>query len=153
MAPRECTPWSGARIYVPADQLDDETRRALGIDGGTGFRTKPQLAQDILASMIADGSMPPWAAGDEVYGRADELREFLAGSDTGYVMRVGCAFHTEVAPGVKIRADELVARIHQESWQVRSVTGSKGERAYAWAWTSTSLSTTFSAGAPAPHHR
>ncbi|MGW1679509.1 IS701 family transposase, partial [Saccharopolyspora sp. NPDC002376] len=85
----------GARVYVPTDQLDDDARRtALGIGGTTGFRTKPQLAQDILADMVADGSMPPWAAGDEVYGRSGQLREFLEDNETGYVLRVGCAFHT-----------------------------------------------------------
>ncbi|TNC22278.1 IS701 family transposase [Amycolatopsis alkalitolerans] len=129
----------GARIYVPHDQLDDPERRAvLGIDGGLEFRTKPQLAHDILADMVTDGSMPPWAAGDEVYGRASELREFLEDNEIGYVMRVGCAFHAEVAPGIKLRADELVARhTVPESWQICSVTGFKGERRYGWAWIST----------------
>jgi SRSO17 transposase len=129
----------GARIYVPADQLDDPGRRAaLGIDAAVEFRTKPRLAQDILADMVADHTMPPWCAGDEVYGRAGELREFLEDNEIGYVLRVGCAFHATVAPGVKARADELVARFTvPESWQICSVAGSKGERAYAWAWIST----------------
>jgi SRSO17 transposase len=40
----------GARIYVPAHQLEDEARRAaLGIDAEVEFRTKPRLARDILA--------------------------------------------------------------------------------------------------------
>jgi hypothetical protein len=39
---------------------------------------------------------------------------------------------------VKARADELVGRFTvPESWQICSVAGSKGERAYAWAWIST----------------
>jgi hypothetical protein len=32
---------------------------------------------------VADGTMPPWCAGDEVYGRAGELRTFL-GNEIGY---------------------------------------------------------------------
>ncbi len=129
----------GARVYVPADQLDNPERRTvLGIGDELEFRTKPQLARDILADMVADGSMPPWAAGDEVYGRSGELREFLQDNEIGYVMRVGCAFHVEVAPGIKLRADEVVARhTVPESWQICSVTGSKGERRYAWAWITT----------------
>jgi SRSO17 transposase len=63
----------GARIYVPADQMDDPARRAaLGIDAQIEFKTKPQLAVDMLTDMVADHTMPPWAAGDEVYGRAGE---------------------------------------------------------------------------------
>lgn len=61
----------GARIYLPADQLDDPERRlALGIPDDVEFTTKPELTIDICADMVADATMPPWAAGDEVYGRS-----------------------------------------------------------------------------------
>ena len=80
----------GARIYVPADQMDDPERRAaLGIDAQIEFTTKPQLAVDILTDMVADHTMPPWAAGDEVYGRAGELRTFLQDNEIGYVLAAG----------------------------------------------------------------
>jgi SRSO17 transposase len=132
-----------ARIYVPEDQLiDTERRAALGIPVDVEFTTKSQLAQDILAEMIADATIPPWIAGDEVYGRAGKLRTFIEDNGIGYVMRVGCAFGVEVVPGAKLRADaavttHLTGRHHQQLWQVCSVTGSKGERAYAWAWLAT----------------
>jgi SRSO17 transposase len=65
---------AGARIWVPAEQLGDEARRAeLGIPRDVEFTTKPQLARDIVADMVADHTMPPWFAGDEVYGRSSEL--------------------------------------------------------------------------------
>lgn len=137
----------GARIYVPAEQIADvEHRSALGIPDDVEFKTKSQLAQDILADMIADATIPPWIAGDEVYGRASKLRAFIEDNGIGYVMRVGCAFTIETRPGQRIRADTAVAahlagrkhqRKHQRGWQVCSVTGSKGERAYAWAWLAT----------------
>jgi SRSO17 transposase len=130
----------GARIYVPAGQLDDPDRRAqLGIPDNVEFRTKPQLARDILADAIADATMPPWAAGDEIYGRSGELRIFCEDHGIGYVLRVGCAFHVELAPGLKLRTDAAVQRFAADpgSWQIRAVTGSKGERRYAWAWIAT----------------
>jgi SRSO17 transposase len=133
----------GARIYVPEEQLaDTEHRAALGIGADVEFKTKSQLAQDILADMIADATIPPWIAGDEVYGRAGKLRTFLENNGIGYVMRVGCAFTIEPRPGQRIRADAAVAahlagRKHERRWQVCSVTGSKGERSYAWAWLAT----------------
>jgi SRSO17 transposase len=130
----------GARIYVPADQLADPARRAeCGIGEEVTFRTKPQLALDICRDMLADATMPPWAAGDEVYGRSGQLRTFLQDNQIGYVMRVGCAFHVTVAPGSgSARADQTVTRyVGTDAWQVCSVTGSKGERAYAWAWIAT----------------
>jgi SRSO17 transposase len=133
----------GARIWLPAEHLDDPERRdALGIPTDVVFRTKPRLAQDILTDMIADQTMPPWAAGDEVYGRSGALRTFLQDNGIGYVMRVGCAFHVELAPGRSMRADaaaatHLAGSKHQRRWQVCSVSGSKGERAYAWGWIAT----------------
>lgn len=129
----------GARIYLPAGQLSDPDRRAaLGIGEDVVFRTKWQLAMDILADMVADGTMPPWCAGDEVYGRASDFRAFLENNGTGYVVRVGCAFQVDVAQGPPLRADELVKQfLPPASWQVASVAGSKGERAYAWAWVGT----------------
>jgi SRSO17 transposase len=101
----------GARIYIPVEQLDDQTRRtAMGIPADVVFRTKPQLAIDITADAIAEGVMPPWCAGDEVYGRSSELREHLEGHQVGYVLRVGAAFHLTLPSGQKIRADALVAK-------------------------------------------
>lgn len=130
----------GARIYVPADQLDDHERRvAVGIPDDIEFKTKPELAVDICRDMVADATMPPWAAGDEVYGRSGDLRAFLQEHDVGYVLRVGCAFYAELAPGVKIRADQAVTQhlAKHALWQVRGVPGSKGQRLYAWAWIAT----------------
>ena len=87
----------GARIYVPEVQLTDAGRRAaLGVPAGVEFTTKPQLAQDILAEMIVDSTIPPWIAGDEVYGRSGKLRTFLEDNGIGYVMRVGCAFQPAI---------------------------------------------------------
>lgn len=131
----------GAAIYLPAGQCDDPERRAaMGVPDDVVFRTKPQLAQDILTDMIADGTMLPWTAGDEVYGRSGKLRKFLEDNEIGYVMRVGCAFYVELShdPKTKMRADVTLARfVAKTAWQTASVTGSKGERRYAWAWMAT----------------
>lgn len=130
----------GARLYVPAEQLADQARRAaLGIGADVAFRTKPQLALDICRDMLADHTMPPWAAGDEVYGRSGELREFLENNEVGYVLRVGCALTVELLAGARLRADTVVRRYLSSAtrWQVCSVAGSKGERRYAWAWVAT----------------
>jgi SRSO17 transposase len=134
----------GARLWVPAEQLDDpDTRAALGVGQDVVFRTKPELAQDILNEMITDQTMPPWVAGDEVYGRAGKLRTFLEEHGIGYVMRVGSAFRLRLGSGETIRADAAVTTYFAGSkknlrrWETCSVTGSKGKRVYAWAWLAT----------------
>lgn len=130
----------GARIYLPAEQLDDPVRRAaMGIPDEVVFRTKPQLAIDITTDAITDAVMPPWCAADEVYGRSGELRRHLETHQVGYVLRVGAAFHLTLPTGQKTRVDAVAAKYlkSRKRWQVCTVTGSKGERAYAWAWTAT----------------
>lgn len=130
----------GARIYLPVEQLDDRARRAaMGIPAEVVFRTKPQLAIDITTDAISEGVMPPWCAGDEVYGRSSELRTHLEGHQIGYVLRVGAAFHLTLPTGQTLRADTVVNTYlkAKKRWQVCSVAGSKGERAYAWAWLAT----------------
>jgi SRSO17 transposase len=130
----------GARIWIPAEQLTDLDRRAgLGIPDDVEFATKPQLAQAIVADMAADQTMPPWFAGDEVYGRCRQLRDYIEEQGAGYVMRVGCDFRVDITPGTRRRVDELVAThlTGANRWETRSVPGSKGARAYAWAWLAT----------------
>jgi hypothetical protein len=79
--------------------------------------------------------MPPWCAGDEVYVRSNELRTFLQDNEISYVMRVGCAFTTELVPGITLRtADVATTHLKQKRrWQTCSFPGAKGERRYAWA--------------------
>lgn len=135
----------GARIYVPADQLADPQRRAaMGIGEDVVFRSKPQLAVDILRDMVTDATMPGWCAGDEVYGRSSELRNFCEDHGIGYVLRVGRAFHTDLAAGIRLRADAVADTLLStpHTWQIRAVAGSKGDRRYAWAWIATA----------SPHH-
>jgi hypothetical protein len=100
------------------------------------------LARDIVADMVADHTMPPWFAGDEVYGRSSELRGYIETQGTGYVLPLGCDVLVEVTPGTRERADGPAARHvrgkkHRKRWEVRSVPGSQGARSYAWAWLGT----------------
>lgn len=117
----------------------------LGIGEETAFRSKPQLAVDILRDMVTDATMPGWRAGDEVYGRSGELRSFCEDHGIGYVLRVGRAFHTDRAVGIRLRADAVVTTVlsTQDSWQIRAVPGSKGDRRYAWAGVATRSSQHF----------
>lgn len=133
----------GARIWVPAEQLQDPDLRArLAIPADVEFATKPQLATQIVADMVADNTMPPWFAGDEVYGRSPHLRDYLEEQGAGYVLRAGCDFRVEMTPGTRERLDHLVnthltGKHQRKRWEIRSVPGSKGARAYAWAWLAT----------------
>jgi hypothetical protein len=64
-----------ARLHLPADWAGDrQRRRAAGVPDDLEFKTKPQLAIEMLDEITAEGSCPPWVTGDEVYGRDARLR-------------------------------------------------------------------------------
>jgi SRSO17 transposase len=129
----------GAVPYLPREWADDEARRQrAGIDEAVTFKTKPQLARDLLADLHATGVAPPWATGDEVYGRDSALRKFCEDNDIGYVFEVACSFAVQLTSGRSVRADQAVKLLQPDAWNHRSAgPGTKGERRYAWAWLAT----------------
>ena len=130
----------GARQWIPAEQIADPvTALTTGLPPDLAFRTKGQLALDVLDDAYADGLAFDFICGDEVYGSCTELREFLEARGQGYVLRVACSFTITLA-GAKVRCADAVTRLLQDRrrWEVRSAGhGSKGRRWYAWAWIAT----------------
>jgi SRSO17 transposase len=128
----------GARQWIPAGHIDDPVKSlVMGLPPGLVFRTKGQLAIDILAGAFADGVELDFACGDEVYGSCTELREFLEGRGQGYVLRVPSSFGLTLARGVTVTCAEAVRSLLKDTrrWEVRSAgKGSKGDRWYGWAW-------------------
>jgi SRSO17 transposase len=132
----------GARQWIPQEQLTDPlTAQVTGLPADLRFRTKGQLAIDILADAYADGVRFDVIAGDEVYGSCTELRQFLEQRGQAYVLRVASSFIITLAAGTAMSCKEAVTTLLKNKdrrWEVRSAgTGSKGERWYAWAWLAT----------------
>jgi SRSO17 transposase len=128
-----------ARLYVPKDWADDNGRRAAaGIPEDLEFKTKPQLAAEMIKQVLAEGRCPPWVTGDEVYGRDAKLRISLEERRTGYVLKIPCSFRITLPAGQKMRADHTARLVPARGWQTASAGhGSKGERDYSWAWLAT----------------
>jgi SRSO17 transposase len=131
----------GARQWIPAEDIDDPVKSLVtGLPLNLRFRTKGQLAIDVLQDAYADDLSFDFACGDEVYGSCTELREFLEDSGQAYVLRVASSFTLTLAPGTKMTCAEAVKKLLKggKGWEVRSAgSGSKGERWYAWAWLAT----------------
>jgi SRSO17 transposase len=105
----------GTRPYLPAEWAADPDRRDA-----------------------ADGVLPPWVTGDEVYGRDPRLRAWLEDHATGYVLGIPKSMRIAFAPGVKERADAVLKTLTKGDWTIDSCgNGSKGDRRYAWAWAAT----------------
>jgi len=130
----------GAREWIPAEHLKDPAKSAvMGLPADLAFRTKGQLAIDILAKAFADGVQLDFVSGDEVYGSCTELREFCEAYGQAYVLRVPSSFRLALAGGITLTCQQAAARLGgRRGWEVRSAgTGSKGQRWYAWAWLGT----------------
>src|SRR5262249_22930031 len=109
-------------------------RAAAGIPEDLEFKTKPQLAAEMIKQVLAEGRCPPWVTGDEVYGRDAKLRLFLEERRTGYVLKIPCSFRITLPTGQKARADHAAARGPPGGGQPAPAgRGSKGERDYHWA--------------------
>jgi SRSO17 transposase len=132
---------AGARQWVPAEDISDPVKSLVtGLPLVLRFRTKGELAIDILSDAYADGLAFDFVCGDEVYGSCTSLREFLEEKGQAYVLRVACSFTLTLAAGTKMSCAEAVKKLlkRDSAWEVRSAgPGSKGERWYAWAWIGT----------------
>jgi SRSO17 transposase len=130
----------GARQWIPAEQVADPLCRAsMGLPEGLVFKTKPELAIDILTDILAEGIAAGWVAGDEVYGNNPALRSFCETAQIGYVLRVASNFPLTAGDGRAVTTGQLLKTRtlgkRNRWWQVRSAgAGSKGERLYKWAW-------------------
>jgi SRSO17 transposase len=131
----------GARQWIPAGDIADPVKSLVaGLPLNLRFRTKGQLAIDILADACADGLAFDFTCGDEVYGSCTELREFLEDRGQAYVLRVASSFTFALTPGTRMTCKEAVKKLlkGKRGWEVRSAgRGSKGDRWYAWAWIAT----------------
>jgi SRSO17 transposase len=132
---------AGARQWIPAEDIKDPVKSLItGLPLELRFRTKGQLAIDILADARADGLAFDFVCGDEVYGSCTELRGFLEARGQAYVLRVASNFILTLAAGTAMTCAEAVRKLlsRKRDWEVRSAgKGSKGERWYAWAWLAT----------------
>lgn len=78
-----------ARLYVPTDWAHDRERcLSAGIPNDLGFKTRPQLAAEIVRQLLAERCCPPWVTGDDVYGRDAKLRQALEDNRIGYVVKI-----------------------------------------------------------------
>jgi SRSO17 transposase len=79
-------------LYLPEKWTDDRDRcRAAGIGDGTGFATKPKVAEKMIGRARDAGIPFSWVAGDEVYGGNPGLRGWLEEQGIPYVMATACS--------------------------------------------------------------
>jgi SRSO17 transposase len=109
----------GARLYLPAEQAaDPDRRRQARVPQEVAFATKPELGRQILADLHAEGRLPAWVSGDEVYGCHPGLRAWLETPevDTGYVLGISKSTPIAFTKTTKTRADEALKTLIASDW-------------------------------------
>jgi SRSO17 transposase len=164
------------RLFLPEEWADDRDRREeAGVPPGVIFRTKPQLALEMVAAAAAEGVPFRWVGGDGVYGDSPTFVQGVRQLEKWYVLdssadaRVWTAeprvIPAEERPrpkrgrpctqplvvGEPKRVDEVVAALPAAAWRRLTVAeGSQGPRVYeyaeVWTWFSEE-------GLPGPRER
>src|SRR5215207_8492173 len=125
-------------LYLPHEWADDPTRREeAGIPDAVPFRTKPELAQLMLARALAAGVPAGWVTGDEVYGGARRLRLWLEAEHQPFVLAIKRSeplwVLTDRGP-LQLPAVEIAATVGPDGWaRLSAGDGAKGPRLYDWA--------------------
>ena len=101
------------------------------------FRTKPQLAQEMLERGVESGIPFSWVTGDEVYGNSRNLRLWLEEAGIPHVLAIKSNEKlwvlTDKGPR-QVRADQLATGVENSHWMRLSAgNGTKGPRVYDWA--------------------
>jgi len=136
-------------LYLPESWTDDPARcRAARVPEQVGFRTKPQLAQLMVARALDAGVPAAWVTADEVYGGSPALRGWLEDRGVWHVLAVKCTQPLAVdGPQGPMRqsAEQLAAAVPATQWIACSAGhGAKGRRLYDW--TRVELATPAAAG-------
>jgi SRSO17 transposase len=124
----------GRALYLPEGWAADEERRELaGVPGEIMFKTKPQLAGDLLQHAHDQGIRAGFVAGDEVYGGRD-LRKSIRARGTGYVLAVRSSYAVTLPSGRRLPVKTASNLVKPGMWQrMRTGSATKGAKDYDWA--------------------
>jgi SRSO17 transposase len=164
------------RLFLPEEWAGDRDRRdEAGVPVGVIFRTKPELALEMIARAVAEGVPFRWVGGDSVSGDSPTFVQGVRQFGKWYVLdssadarvwtteprvipaeerprpRRGRPCTQPLVVGAAKRVDEVVAALPTAAWRRLTVAeGSQGPRVYeyaeVWVWFSEE-------GLPGPRER
>jgi len=130
------------RLYLPREWCEDaERRREAKIPDDVTFKTKPELAAEMLKHAWEQGVPMLWVTGDEVYGNSTQFRDAIK-AEEGHYYVLAVASNTPVwaeRPGAEPPPPTTVAAVvdswPQQQWQrLKVAEGEKGPITYDWAY-------------------
>jgi SRSO17 transposase len=152
------------RLFLPLEWADDSDRRAeSGVPAGLIFRTKPQLALEMLADAVTERVPFRWVGGDSIYGNSPTFVQGARELSKWYVLDISSDVHVwtdepQVIPpeqrpkpnrgprntqplvkGKSQQVSDVVAALPSNAWRRITVAeGSQGPRVFeyaeVWVW-------------------
>jgi SRSO17 transposase len=147
------------RLFLPEEWADDRARREeAGVPEEVVFRTKPELALEMLGVAVNEGVPFRWVGGDSVYGDSPTFVQGVRQLGKWYVVDTACDTRVWTEPpqvipaeqrpkprrgprptqplvvGEAKRVDEVIAAVPAKAWRrVTVAEGSQGPRVYEYA--------------------
>ena len=127
-------------LYLPEAWANDPDRReAAGVPEDVAFRTKPQLAREMVARALDAGVPAAWVVADEVYGADSAFRLPLEERGQAYVLAVASNVAQSTwpphGPVGQHRVGALAGALTDAAWRRLSCgEGAQGPRVYDWAY-------------------
>jgi SRSO17 transposase len=133
------------RLFLPEEWAADMPRREeAGVPEGVVFRTKPELALEMVAEAVAAKVPFRWVAGDSVYGDSPTFVQGLRALKKWYVLDVSSEMRVWLRCPKRLRSGkaeesaiavaEVLKQIPANAWKRMTVAeGSQGPRVYEYA--------------------
>jgi len=121
------------RLYIPEDWINDPKRRNQArIPEAEIFKTKPQIALEMIKDATTAGVPYTWVTGDCVYGDYRDIRFWLENNGKCYVMSVSGKEYVWQGHN-QIKVGSILKNLPDDGWICASCgDGSKGARMYDW---------------------
>jgi SRSO17 transposase len=125
------------RLYLPESWAGDEARRAkAAVPEDVTFKTKPEIARDLIAASLDAGIPCAFVLGDALYGADRRLRRMLQARQQPYVLAVRSNETLRVGgESLKLTtAADLADALKPQDWHCHAAgEGAKGPRLFDWA--------------------
>lgn len=123
------------KLYIPRQWTDDKERcRKAGIPEEYQFRTKTQMALEMIKRAYENGIPFQWAAGDSVYGADSRIQKYLEEKDKNYMFAVSGKEYVWIGL-IQYSVKEIKGQLEEEKWvKISTGNGTKGEKIFEWQY-------------------
>lgn len=123
------------KLYIPRQWTDDKERCSkAGIPEEYQFRTKTQMALEMIKRAYENGIPFEWVAGDSVYGADSRIQKYLEEKDKKYMFAVSGKEYVWIGFR-QYSVKEIKLHLDEEKWlRISTGNGTKGEKAFEWQY-------------------